>query len=192
MATTMAQLSGKGKKIKKIEINDGVVNMISHQQSQMSKFQTMESRHSDINSQGDREHPPPLNFGMFVGHGANSGDLDIDETPSRGLNTVYRRTIAEETEQRSPSIKQASRNAGRRLRGTGRIYSNDCQATRRLAEARKLAVESPNNFFSPDPRPTAADRMRQDREYFRNTQSSYSNRLYLPQQVNISDLKRMP
>ena len=46
----MAQLTGKGKKIKKIEINDGVVNMISHQQSQMSKFQTMESRVSDVNS----------------------------------------------------------------------------------------------------------------------------------------------
>ena len=128
MAQTMAQLTGKGRKIKKIEITDGVVNMISHQQSQMSKFQTMESRHSDVNSQTEKEHPPPLNFGMFVGQGANSGDLlELDDSQSRGYNTVYRRTIAEETEARSPSIKQASRNAGRRFGGTGRIYSNDCQ-----------------------------------------------------------------
>ena len=74
---------------------------------------------------GDQSQP--LNFGMFQGHCVLSGDIDVEEeTGSRGHhNHLYDKTIEEENEFRSPSMKRSAREAGRRFGGTGRINSHD-------------------------------------------------------------------
>ena len=62
---------------------------------------------------------------MFQGQ-VLSGDIEIeDETGSR--RHIYDKTIEEEHEFRSPSMKRTAHKAaaGRRFGGTGRIYSND-------------------------------------------------------------------